>query len=90
MTKKQILLTFGNQNLNAGQIITLNFEKIYNVSGQQINSQNFQKQITVYAPLTVHLASGNSATQLNRLILCSNNPLTIFEKTNGAKTLLLT
>jgi len=34
----------------------------------------------VYAPLTVHLASGNSATQLNRLILCSNNPLTIFEK----------
>jgi hypothetical protein len=74
--KKTIYFTFNDQSINPGEVINLNFIKIVNTSGLKINGETINQKISVYNPLEVSLGEKS----LTKIVLCSNNPLTVPEK----------
>lgn len=76
--KKSISITFRAENIGKSERLEVNFEKIVNVSGLEINKEPIKKYITTFPELKVLRVSpfdGQTSADLNKLVLCTNTPL---------------
>ncbi|MFA6252346.1 MAG: MG2 domain-containing protein [Candidatus Paceibacterota bacterium] len=83
--KKSILIYFSPNGINPGEKINLTLRKIYNTDGKLINKDEISKQVTVYGNLNFDLGRVVRGSNLSTLIICSNNPLFVPDKTDFKK-----
>lgn len=77
--KKKIYITFGSGGLGKAQAIPIEFRKIFNTFGLQLNGEKIIKTITTYPELRITRtvpANGNNGGKLTELKMCTSNPLT--------------
>lgn len=77
--KSKVFLEFDAGKINKSYVIKLNFIKIKNLDGFQINSEQIFREATVIPNLLIHRTipsdNGNNAS-LEEFYLCSNSPIT--------------
>ena len=77
--KNKLYLKFSSDGLGRSQEISVEFRKIFNTSGLQLNAETMIKTITTYPELRIIRtvpAGGSQAGKLTELKICATNPLT--------------
>ena len=76
--KKVIYLTFKNDEIGLGESLSVNFEKIYNISGLLINKEAIRTSLTTYPEFKVYRTdpvNNSTGASLEYLNICSNSPI---------------
>ncbi len=76
--KKQLFITFNENDLKPGQNVPISFEKVVNLKGLQINSESVKRDFTVYPTLKIFSSYPKDQEQVAGLTfmeICSNSPL---------------
>jgi hypothetical protein len=77
---KKIFLTFDSKGFTRGQQVQINFKKIYNKSGLQMNAEPISRVITLYQELVIHKIippDEDTDSDLTRMKICTSNPLQV-------------
>lgn len=80
---KIVKIKFSEKLIVPGEVLTITFKKIYNEDGLLINKEPISYNVQIYPPLVIYNtfpADNSKEASVGRLIICSNNPLTIPDK----------
>lgn len=76
--KKKLYFKFSSEGLGRSQAIPVEFRKIFNTAGLQLNGEKITKIITTYPELRMSRtvpANGNEGGKLTELKICTSDPL---------------
>lgn len=74
LTNRRLVRIYFNNNIK--DVIRISIDDLYNDSGKKINSSTIEYKLKIYSPLWVSFGE-DKINNNNKLILCSNNPLTV-------------
>lgn len=86
--KKKIYLVFNSNGIGLGETFDVNFEKIVNSEGLIVNKETIVKIIHSYPEFKILKSSPSNDSnnaELTKIVLCSNSPIFVPEKTDYGK-----
>ncbi|OGZ55367.1 MAG: hypothetical protein A3F85_02840 [Candidatus Ryanbacteria bacterium RIFCSPLOWO2_12_FULL_44_26] len=78
--RKRVSIKFDESKLQRGQSISIEFKRIYNTAGLQLNAETITRTVKTFPDLVIYKTSPESGAQgadLKALKVCTSNPLTV-------------
>jgi hypothetical protein len=82
--KKRVLISFKTDGLHAGDKAEVVLDPIISDTGARLTSKPLPVSLTVYRPLSIYDIKADK--YLDRLVICSNNPIDTNSKSNKLST----